>query len=102
MALVDQYDQVRAVVMAFGHLGRAGELVDDGEDDPLAAFADAFGEIAARRRFRSRAILLRTSIRAERTAGHEIGRELLLEIAPVGDHHNPAVLERIVEQQCLA
>ena len=47
VAFIDQHDHICAVVSTLGMTRCAAELVDDGEDNPLGAFADALRQIAA-------------------------------------------------------
>ena len=102
VAFVDQHNQVGAIIPAFGQSGGAGEFVDDRENDPFTAFADPPRKIAARRGFRSCAILLCANVGPERATGHKVARELLFKVAPVGDDDHTAIFQGFIEQQCLA
>jgi hypothetical protein len=51
MPLVDQHNQIRARILAFGQLGGGRELVDDREDHALIAATNAIGQIPPTDRF---------------------------------------------------
>ena len=100
MSFVDNDDDVLGRVVALRLFGGRGELVDDGEDDPLGALADALGQILAGAGLGQRvAAFLAGDVGTEGPARQERLGQLLLQVHPVGDHDDPAVLQGVAEQQ---
>ena len=86
VSFVHQHDDIRAGVSAFLELSRALELVDDGEEDALRAFAYLLRERAARTHTGFGGFLL-----AEDAALHEVAENLLFEVNAVRHHHDAAL-----------
>ena len=100
VAFVNQHDHVCAVIPAFRVARCAAELVDDREDDPFGALADALGQIVARLRL-GLARIFRAYVRTECAAGQEVACQLFFQIAAVGHDDQTAGLQLLMQQQRL-
>ena len=86
MPLIDQHDNVRAVIAAFRQFGRAVELLDQRENNPLIATTYLLSQPFARGGHCRFAVLFTRQL----TTGGKGLAQLAFQIDPIGHHDNPA------------
>jgi len=101
VSFIDQHDHVGAVIAAIGKFAGAGELIDNGEDYPVSAFADPLGQVATGIRFGSTAFFVGER-RSKGSGSQKVAGQLLFEISPIGNNDDSAFGKIRMEQQCLA
>ena len=98
VTFVDEHNNVSTGVHALRQLSGAVELLDQRKNDAFITLADLLSQARAG----SGHSRLAVPLAGQLTARGKRFAQLALQINPVGDHHNAALLERVMQDQSFA